>query len=221
MSYYISFPVSRKGGCSEEGEASFGVRQLDQNQTSSKLRCARSGYAPIAVCSTNSAARVMEYGAIGTASYLSTTCIDDIKSIAGDSSIRHAIDCITDADSARVCFGVMPRTGGRYACLEDFHESWRTRRVVKVKVVMGYELEAETVDFGGDAYTREAKPELHAIGERWAQEIQTLLDGGKIRTQPIRELPGEFEGILEGMRILRAGEAQGQKLVVKIAQADV
>lgn len=160
----------------------------------------------------------MKYGAIGAASYASTTCVETIKSISPDTSIRHALDCITDAESVSICFGAMARTGGRYACLEEFHDSWRTRRAVKVKVVMGFEMQGVDVDLGHDVYTRKAKPELHAIGMVWTKEMQALLDAGMIMTQPIRELQGGFEGIIKGLHILKAGEVRGQKLVVRISQ---
>jgi len=175
-----------------------------------------SGYAPIAVCSSTSAPLVMKYGAIGTASYTSTTCIEMIKSIAADTPIRHILDCITDADSASICFGAMGRTGGRYACLEEFHDSWRTRRAVKVKVVMGFELQGVDIDLGHDVYTRKARPELHALGTVWTGEMQALLHSGAIMTPPTQELQGGFEGIIQGLHILRAGEARGKKLVAKI-----
>ena len=100
----------------------------------------RSGYAPIAVCSLASASLAMECGAIGTASYTSPNCLESIKSLAGGALIKHALDCITDAESVAICFGALSRVGGRYACLEDCPESWRTRRAVIVKAVMGFEM---------------------------------------------------------------------------------
>lgn len=111
----------------------------------------------------------------------------------------------------------MGRTGGRYACLEEFHDSWHTRRAIRVKVVMGFELQGVDIDLGHDVYARKARPELHALGVVWTKEMQALLDAGAIMTQPIRELQGGFEGIIHGLQILRAGETHGQKLVVRIS----
>ncbi|KAI0194232.1 GroES-like protein [Astrocystis sublimbata] len=105
-----------------------------------------SGYRPIiAVTSKDSAPLAKRYGATDTVSYTSSTCkaaIADIMTNASPRplSLRHVLDCITDPESAAVCFGSLSRAGGRYACLEDFDETWRTRRTVRTEVVMAFEL---------------------------------------------------------------------------------
>ncbi|KAI0889614.1 GroES-like protein [Annulohypoxylon maeteangense] len=176
----------------------------------------RSGYAPIAVCSSTSAPLVMKYGAVGTAEYGSKDCVEKIKLIAGGVPIRHAIDCITTAESAAVCFGALGRTGGRYVCLEQFQNTWQTRRAVRTKVVMGYEMQGMDVNLGHDVYDRKAKPELYEMGTTWVKEMQVLLDAKAIMTPPLRELQGGFEGIIDGLHILKSGEARGRKLVVRV-----
>ena len=177
----------------------------------------RSGYAPIAVCSPTSAPLVLKYGAVGTASYTSTNCVETIKSLAGGAPIKHALDCITDAESAAICFAAMSRAGGRYACLEDCPESWRTRRAIKVKVVMGFEMQGNDVDLGHPVYARKARPELHAIGTLWTKEMQSLLDKGLVATQPIREVEGQFEGVIKALGMLQSGEVRGEKLAVRVS----
>ncbi|MCJ1323142.1 hypothetical protein MMC15_008495 [Xylographa vitiligo] len=179
----------------------------------------QSGYAPIAVCSSKSAPQVMKWGAIGTASYTSGACVDTIKSLAGGMPIKHALDCITDPESVAVCFGALSRVGGRYACLEDCPDSWRTRRSVKVKVVMGFESKGVDVDLGHPVYTRKKNPELHAIGSQWTKDIQSLLDQGLLTTQPVREVDGQFEGIIKALEMLQSGEVKGEKLAVKVSSS--
>ena len=124
----------------------------------------------------------MKYGAVGMASYTSSTCAETIKLLAGGVPIKYALDCITDAESVAICFRALSCAGGRYVCLEDCPESWRTRRVVKVKVVMGFEMQGNNVDLGHPVYARKASLELHAIGALWAKEMQILLDNGSITT---------------------------------------
>lgn len=158
----------------------------------------------------------MSYGAVGTASYTSTTCVETIKSLASGIPIKHALDCITDAESAAICFSALSRGGGRYACLEDCAESWQTRRAVKVKAVMGFEMLGNDVDLGHPTYARKANPELFAIGASWAQEMQLLLDKGVMTTQPIREVEGQFEGVIKALEMLKSGEVRGEKLVIQI-----
>jgi len=178
----------------------------------------RSGYAPIAVCSPKSAAQVMKYGAVGTASYTSTSakCVESIKSHAGGIPIKHALDCITDPESVGVCFGALSRIGARYACLEDCPESWRPRRSVKVKVVMGFELKGVDVDLGHPVYTRKANPALKAIATNWTKEMQSMIDKGKITSQKFREHEGEFEGIISGLEMLKTDQVRGEKLTVRL-----
>ncbi|KAI1768456.1 GroES-like protein [Hypoxylon sp. FL1150] len=176
-----------------------------------------SGYAPIAVCSPKSAPMVKGFGAIGTASYTSPTCAEDIKRIADGAPIKYALDCITDAESAGICFTSLARLGGRYACLEAIPDAWVTRRSVARKVVMGFEGQNYDVDLGHPVYSRKANPALHAVAARWARELQPVLDAGHIATQPIREVPGRFEGIITALEMLQKGEVKGEKLVVSIS----
>jgi NADPH:quinone reductase-like Zn-dependent oxidoreductase len=178
----------------------------------------RSGYAPIAVCSAKSAAKVISYGAIGTASYTSSNCLDEVKKLAGGVPIKHALDCITDPESVATCFGALSRVGGRYACLEDCPEGWRTRTSVRVKVVMGFEAQGVDVDLGHPVYSRKANMELHALASEWRVELQSLLDSGLITTQPIRECGEGFEAVIRAVELLQRGEAKGEKLVVAISR---
>ena len=168
------------------------------------------------MCSQQSSARVIAYGAVGTASYTSTKCVEEVKALANGVPIKHALDCITDAASTMICYNVLARVGARYTCLEDCPEAWRTRRAVKVKVVMGFEGEGYDVDVGHPVYSRKANPELHAIASLWSKEMQSLLDEGSITTQPVLEIQGRFEGVLRALQMLQNGEVKGEKLAVRI-----
>ncbi|KAL2173168.1 chaperonin 10-like protein [Thermothelomyces heterothallicus CBS 202.75] len=179
----------------------------------------QSGYAPIAVCSPKSAPQVISYGAVGTAAYTSKSCLEDIKKLAGGVPIKHALDCITDPESVATCFGALSRVGGRYACLEDCPQGWRTRPSVKVKVVMGFEAQGVDVDLGHPVYTRKANMDLHALASEWRAEMQSLLDQGLITTQPVRECGEGFEAVIKAVEILQRGESKGQKLVVTISRS--
>lgn len=158
----------------------------------------------------------MEYGAAHTADYMSSKCAEDILAAAGGIPIRHSLDCITDRKSSSVCFKALARTGGRYACLEEIPDSWRTRRAIKVKVVMGYEIQGEDTDFGHEVYTRKAKPEWHALGVEWAGRMQGVLDAGKLIRPSVREIGGGFEGVVAGLRMLQTGDVRGGKVVVRL-----
>ncbi|OAA69789.1 Alcohol dehydrogenase superfamily, zinc-type [Cordyceps fumosorosea ARSEF 2679] len=183
-----------------------------------------SGYRPIAVASPASAALARQYGAAGTASYQSASVAEDARQAAtatGDGQIRHALDCITDADSHAACMGAIARRGGRYACLEVPDASWPgARKAVRAGVVMAYECTGHAVDYGAEsAYTRAASPEAYALAVEAVAELQPLIDDGRVVPHPVRELRGGWEGILKGLEMLRGGQVRGEKLVVRIPQA--
>lgn len=179
----------------------------------------RSGYIPLAVVSSKSAALSIEYGAAATASYTAANPVEAIRSIAEGKPIRHALDCITDAESAGISFASLARAGGRYACLEECPQTWRTRRAVRVKEVMGYEILGDRVDLGPSSiYSREKSQTCLGIGQEWAADIQLLLDQGAVRHHPTREVTGKWDGIMQGLAMLQRGEVRGQKLVVRISE---
>ncbi|KAI5865335.1 putative alcohol dehydrogenase [Durotheca rogersii] len=174
------------------------------------------GYRPIAVTSTKSAPMAIEYGAIGTAAYTSAKCAEEIKALAGGKPIRYAMDCITTAESAATCFAAMARTGGRYACLEGLPQAARTRPSIRIKEVMGFEGLGFDVNLGDSSYSRVANPELFKVTAQWTAEMQKLVDAAKLKTHPIREVPGRWDGIIQGLALLESGDVRGKKLVVRI-----
>ncbi|KAM4055901.1 zinc-binding dehydrogenase [Hirsutella rhossiliensis] len=175
-----------------------------------------SGYLPISVCSPKSSELVRRYGAVGTASYLSST-VADIKKLAGGVPIKHVLDCITTPESVSHCFEAISRVGGRYACLEAIPNGCTLRRAVKVKVVMGYEWESFDVEMNHPVYSRKANPASEALRTTWVKEIQSLLDKREITTKPIREINGGFEGIIKGLNMIYRGEEGDKKLVVGLS----
>lgn len=143
-----------------------------------------------------------------------------IRELAPDSTaIHHTLDCITSPESVAICFAALSRAGGRYACLESLKDEWRTRRAIVTKEVMGFEGFGHRVELGQNTYSREANMELYRRGNEWATEMQVSLDQGLIKPHPVREVKGEWDGIIEGLGMLEKGEVRGQKLVVRIATA--
>lgn len=82
---------------------------------------------------------------------------------------------------------------------------------------MGFEGQGYDVDLGHEVYGRKANWDLHAVAARWAKEMQTLLDHKQVTTQPIREVEGGFDGIVEALELLHSGRVRGEKLVVRIS----
>lgn len=128
------------------------------------------------------------------------------------------LDPFTGAKSIALCYGAMGRAGGRYACLEMYPDYVLGRKSVKVGFVMGPALLGHrlALDYG---YERDADPEMRSFGVGWYQSLQALLDQGKLKPHPLRELEGQFEGMLKGVKMLKNGEISGEKLVVAIGES--
>lgn len=180
------------------------------------------GYAPIATASAMSKQLTLDYGAEASVLYKASDCAAQVQTAAAilntSGTIKHALDCITDPESAATCFSSLSRTGGRYACLEAFNEAWRTRRAVRVETVLGYEMWGARVQLGPDesVYSRPANDDKLQATVAWAREIQGLLDRGLIKHHPFKEVEGKWCGIIKGLEMLQTGNVRGQKLVVKL-----
>ncbi|KAF4614410.1 hypothetical protein G7Y89_g15327 [Cudoniella acicularis] len=92
-----------------------------------------------------------------------------------------------------------------------------TRRAIRTKEVMGFEGFGHRVVLGENTYSRDANVELYNRGNEWANEMQTSLDQGSIKPHPVREVEGQWQGIIEGLGMLQRGEVRGQKLVIRVA----
>jgi hypothetical protein len=82
---------------------------------------------------------------------------------------------------------------------------------------MGFEGFGHRVELGQNTYSREANMELYRRGNEFAAEMQAALDRGLIKPHPVKEVEGQWEGIIEGLGILERGEVRGQKLIVRVA----
>jgi hypothetical protein len=69
----------------------------------------------------------------------------------------------------------------------------------------------------GNGYHQPANREHFEFGLGWAMVVQGLVDWGEIRSNPVKTLPGGFEGIMKGLDMLRRKMVSGEILVVRIA----
>lgn len=175
----------------------------------------RSGYTPITTCSPHNFPLVREFGAAAAFDYRSPTCVNDIRNFTGR-SLSRVLDVITDARSQIICGDVFGRGGGMYAVLElpDPESPVAKRRTIKTDFVVGLEAIGKEVALSG-GYERRADDRVRATAANAFAVVQRLLDEGKVRAHPARVVsPGGFQGILEGIRILRDVGTSGEKLVV-------
>ncbi|PYI16874.1 alcohol dehydrogenase GroES-like domain-containing protein [Aspergillus violaceofuscus CBS 115571] len=174
-----------------------------------------SGYSPIATASPASSQLVQSYAAASTVPYTASDCVARIRKET-NASLRHALDCITSPESAAICCEAMCRAGGRYASLEFCPEEWRKRKVVQMEMVLGYEMFGREVMLDG-VYHRHKDVRKLELSTGWCREVQVLVNQGLIRSHPVREVEGSWEGIVKGLQMMRKGEVRGEKLVVRLS----
>lgn len=60
------------------------------------------------------------------------------------------------------------------------------------------------------------RPEIGEWAQPWYQCVQELITAGKLSPVPLEIIPGRFDGILNGLEILKKGKVSGKKLVVSM-----
>lgn len=66
-------------------------------------------------------------------------------------------------------------------------------------------------------YGRDARPQDREFGARAFAAVQSLLDQGLTDTHPVKAMPGGWEGVMQGVDIVRSQTMSGQKLVYSVS----
>ncbi|KAI9668169.1 MAG: putative secondary metabolism biosynthetic enzyme [Bathelium mastoideum] len=173
-----------------------------------------SGHKAIGVCSSKNYDLVKSYGAVKLFDYHSSTCAQDIRAYTKN-TLAYILDPMTEVKTTQLCYAAMGRAGGKYCSLEMYQQDMCSRRVVKPELVMGMSILGGKIalDYG---YESEADPEKRAFGIEWYKEIQGLLDSGKLKTHPVKTLPGGYQAVMKGLQMLKSKQVSGEKLIVKL-----
>ena len=205
------------GGSTASGTLAIQLLNL-QVRSSENTRCDtndpdRSGYNVITTCSPHNFDLVKSYGAHIAIDYHSPTCAAEIKTYSRN-ALKYALDTITTAQSLALCYAAIGRAGGKYTGLEMIPPELldNARRTVKADWVLGVSMSGERIALEG-AYGCEARPDRRAFGRTWFALLQGLLDGGQIRSHPPKVMSGGFEGVIDGIDLLRRRGVSGEKLV--------
>ena len=158
------------------------------------------------------------YGAEEAFDYKSPTCATDIRTYTRN-SLRYVLDTVAEAETMKLCYAAIGRAGGKYTALELYSEDLATRKMVKPDWVMGIEMLGKKIalEYG---YAREPNAELRVFGEKWFRQVQRMVDEGRIRSHPVRVMGGGFEGILQGLDLMRNRTVSGEKLVYQIGRTE-
>lgn len=170
---------------------------------------------PIATCSPSSFELARKFGAEQVFDYHSPTCAADIRAYTSNRLV-YAVDCVTHAETTQLCYGAIGRAGGRYVSLDPYQESiTATRPTIKPSFAMSLTMFGEKVALDG-VYGREACREDRALARELWPVVQRLLDQGQFWTHPVKMLEGGWDGVLEGVDMIRTQTMSGYKLVVPV-----
>ncbi|KAK3988685.1 chaperonin 10-like protein [Cladorrhinum sp. PSN332] len=207
-----------KGGSDLEGEKKPGAFVLVAGgSTATGTRAIqllkRAGLRPIATCSPSNFDLVRRFGAEYAVDYRTPTAASDIRRYANN-ELAYALDCITDAETTKLCYDAIGRAGGRYCAMEPFRETVTQARALTVKPswVMTLTIFGRKVAIDGE-YGREATPEHRKFGVEAYTAVQDLLDKGLIDPHPVKIMPGGWEGVIESIDIIRGQGVSGYKMV--------
>ncbi|KAJ6188189.1 Polyketide synthase enoylreductase [Penicillium mononematosum] len=147
--------------------------------------------------------------------------ITAVRTAPKRSALTHATawctrDCVSESDSAQLCYGEIGRAGGRYCALEPVPQAVAAARpTVRASWLMVLTMFGGRVALDGE-YVREASAADRALSAKIFAATQTLLDNGRIKSHPVRVLADSWVGVTQGVDIIRTGAISGQKLVIRV-----
>ncbi|OBT52390.1 hypothetical protein VE04_07577 [Pseudogymnoascus sp. 24MN13] len=172
------------------------------------------GLRPIATCSPSNFALVLGFGAEKAFNYRSPDCAKEIRAYTRN-GLAYALDCVSESDSAQLCYGAIGRAGGRYCGVEPVRQAVAaTRPTVRASWLMVLTMFGGRVALDGE-YAREASAADRTLSAKIFAATQTLLDNGRIKSHPIRVLADSWAGVIQGVDIIRTGAVQAVQRVVR------
>lgn len=170
---------------------------------------------PIATCSPKSRDFVLSLGARETFDYNSPTCGMEIRNYTKN-QLQHALDCVTQDRSMKMCYEAIGHDGGKYVALEPFsvHTQY-TRRDVQAEWQNTWSLFGSPVKLAG-VYGRPGRAEDRRFASVLFPMAERLIRDGLIKPHPIEIRSGGLEAVVTGIEDLKKGDARGRKLVYKI-----
>lgn len=157
-----------------------------------------------------------DLGAVATFDYHSATCGIEIRNFTNN-ELAHVLDCVTAAETMKMCYEAIGTGGGRYIALDPFatHVQY-SRRDVVADWVMIYSLFGKPVKLKG-VYGRPATPDDHRFAKTWFPVAERLIADGRLKAHPIEVRPGGLAGVVDGIENLRKGQVKARKLVYPLA----
>ncbi|KZV73105.1 GroES-like protein [Peniophora sp. CONT] len=187
---------------------------------------ALSGLEVFATASPSAFDDVKALGASHVFDYKDPEVVAKIQEAAGEKGIIYAFDTVSEKGSTNSTIDAMSSTreGHLMILLPVPDESQNRRANVKVELALAYSVLGYPVYFAHAVHV-DTKPEDKAYMLDYnAHDISRVLEGWQagqgaphFKTQKLRVLAPGFEGLEEGLKIMRDGAYGREKLVCKIA----
>ncbi|CAD0111491.1 unnamed protein product, partial [Aureobasidium uvarum] len=174
------------------------------------------GFRPITTSSSHSFGRLKDLGAVATFDYHSPTCGADIREFTND-NLAFALDCHSDSGSMAICYEAIGSQGGQYMALNPFPLRVHRRRSIRPDWVFMFTQFSQAISWKRPYYC-DPQPEDKAFAVMWYEQVQHLLDGGKISPPLYKEMNGGLAAVVDGMESLIKGKVAGHKLVYAVGR---
>lgn len=171
---------------------------------------------PITTCAPSHFDLVTRFGAEKAFDRYSPSVAAEIRGYTGG-ELEHALDCVTQVDTTKMCYEALGRAGGRYVALEPPNPAVLLTRphTVKASWVLAFTTFGLEVPLDGEYY-REARPDERALNAEGLRIVERLLPRGLIDPHPVRILSGGLEGVVRGVETIATQPPSGYKMVYPI-----
>jgi NADPH:quinone reductase-like Zn-dependent oxidoreductase len=173
-----------------------------------------SGFKVIATASPRNFDYVKSLGTDAVFDYNSPTCSKDIREYTKD-KLAHVFDCISEADSPRICVESMGSAGGVYSTLLPVPDDkvHAINDKVKNNHTLAYTILDESLMISPNDVP--AKPKDFEFAKMFWELAGNILKEGKVKVHrfSVNEGGKGLEGVLKGLDLMRQGKVSGRKLV--------
>ncbi|KIW87266.1 uncharacterized protein Z519_12169 [Cladophialophora bantiana CBS 173.52] len=169
------------------------------------------GMQVLAVCSKESFDLVRRYGADVVFDYRDAGCEKSLQDFTRG-LVRYTVDCISDVQSAAICSRAMGAEPGTYISFTANGPEIGLPNVKSVKIV-SFTVLGRVFSFRAKGPIFPVIEDDAAFGGKFADRLELLLRGGKLKPLRSEEREGGLTNIVSGLEELKAGRVRGRRLV--------
>ncbi|KAK4945324.1 hypothetical protein LTR10_015483 [Elasticomyces elasticus] len=174
-----------------------------------------SGHRVLTVCSGASFELVRNYGADMAVDYLELSSVESLIEVCRKEKPRYTIDCISNADSARICASAMQEQGGFYISCTANGPAIDNPQVKTIKI-FAFAMLGHESPFPLTGSMSSSLREDVDFGTEFTARAETLLREDKIKPIAADIRQGGLQGIVSGLRDLKASKVGGRRLVYEV-----